>query len=135
LLLSVHFSEHAALLTRVSNLVDHSQAKMAVFRSVVGGYKGGQNGADDVLDTLFNIFDHDVEATANVAVGAAMLLTGVDDDKKKDLLAKVHTWRRDVRPLECAILIRLATDVIIPSIPSLLAAPGRLPLADSYAEG
>lgn len=103
-------SEHAALLTRVSNLVDHSQAKMAVFRSVVGGYKSGQNGADDVIDTLYNIFDHDVDATAHVAAGAAMLLTGIDDDKKKDLLAKVSSWRRDVRPLVVILPTRLRLD-------------------------
>lgn len=95
-MLALFRSEHSALLTRVSTLVDHSQAKMAVFRSVVGGYKSGQNGVDDVMDTLYNIFDHNVDATANIAAAAAMLLTGVDDDKKKSLINRTAVWRREV---------------------------------------
>lgn len=86
------FSRHAALLSRVSMLVNHSEAKLAVFRSVVSSFRSGQNGSRDVIDTIYNVLNRDVKATVMVVKAVEGLLIGVDQEKRSELLNAIGNW-------------------------------------------
>ncbi|KAL7417910.1 hypothetical protein BDY24DRAFT_437416 [Mrakia frigida] len=85
-------ARHAALLSRVSMLVNHSEAKLAVFRSVVSSFRSGQNGSRDVIDTIYNVLGRDVKSTVMVVKSVESLLTGVDQEKRTELLNAITSW-------------------------------------------
>ena len=92
LALYVFCSRHAALLSRVSTLVNHSESKLAVFRSVISSFRSGQNGSRDVIDTIYNILERDAKATVAIVKSVEGLLTGVDQDKRNELVQAVTSW-------------------------------------------
>ena len=72
--------------------MNHSEAKLAVFRSVISSFRSGQNGSRDVIDTFYNIFERDVKSTVAIVKSVEGLLTGVDQDKRTELLNAVNSW-------------------------------------------
>lgn len=79
-------------------LVNHSEAKLAVFRSVVSSFRSGQNGSRDVIDTIYNVLGRDVKSTVMVVKSVESLLTGVDQEKRTELLNAITSWGIAVGP-------------------------------------
>ncbi|KAL1405818.1 hypothetical protein Q8F55_007496 [Vanrija albida] len=87
-------SRHAALITRVSMLVNDSQTKMASFRSAIRQYKNNESGVKDMLDTVYHVLDEDADSTAGVLREVANLFNGDGEkDKQKAILEAVNAFR------------------------------------------
>lgn len=90
-------SRHAALLTRVSVLVKHSESALLAFRSVISQFRAGQNGPQDVIDTIYAILNRDVNNTVAIITSVESLLTGVDIEKRNSLKETLKRWASNER--------------------------------------
>lgn len=89
---------HAALLSRMSMLVNDSSTKLASFRSSVRQFKNNESSAKDMLDTLFNVLDQDPEATSGVVREIANLFDAPSDrDKQKAILEALNAFRIEIQ--------------------------------------
>lgn len=87
-------SRHTALLARVTMLVGDSEAKMQSFRSAVRQYKNNESAATDLIDTIFNVLDRDLEATTGVIREVAGLFDGDSEkDKQRAILEALNGFR------------------------------------------
>ncbi|OXG14726.1 cytoplasmic protein [Cryptococcus neoformans Tu401-1] len=91
-------SRHAELLSRVSMLTNDSATKLASFRSAVRSFKSNESGARDMVDSIFNIFERDLDVTVGIAREVAKLFGSEGDkDKEKDLIEALNTLRVEQR--------------------------------------
>lgn len=89
-------SRHAALLTRVSMLVNDSQTKMASFRSAIRQFKNNESGVKDMLDTVYHVLDEDADSTAGILREVANLFNGEGErEKQTAILEAVNAFRAE----------------------------------------
>lgn len=94
-------SRHAALLSRVSNLVSESTVKLSSFRSAVRQYRNNESSANDMIDTVYNVLDRDAEATMGVVREIASLFDGeTEKEKQVNVLEAVNAFRIEVNLTE-----------------------------------
>lgn len=88
------YSRHAALLSRIALLVQGNDNKLSSFRSAVRQFKNNESSAKDMIDTIFNVLDRDVESTVGVLREVAGLFD--DDEKSRAVLEAVNGFRIEV---------------------------------------
>lgn len=78
-------------------LVNDSSVKLQSFRSAVRQFRSNESGAKDMLDTVFNVLDRDVDATTGVMREIAGLFDGEGDrDKQRSVLEALNGFRVEV---------------------------------------
>lgn len=89
---------HAALLNRVSLLVNDSEVKLSSFRSAVRQFRTNESGAKDMVDTIFHVLDRDMDATSGVVREIAGLLElEKETEKNKSVLEALNGLRVEQR--------------------------------------
>lgn len=79
-------------------LTNDSATKLASFRSAVRSFKSNESGARDMVDSIFNIFERDLDVTVGIAREVAKLFGSEGDkDKEKDLIEALNTLRVEQR--------------------------------------
>ncbi|KAK8854623.1 hypothetical protein IAR55_003362 [Kwoniella newhampshirensis] len=92
------YRRHAELLSRVAMLTSDSTVKLSSFRSAVRQFKNNESGAKDLLDTLFHVFDRDVDTTAGIIREVASLFNGEGEaDKQNAILEALNAFRVEQR--------------------------------------
>jgi len=78
-------------------LVNDSNVKLQSFRSAVRQFRNNESGAKDMLDTVFNVLDRDVDATTGVLREIAGLFDGDSEkDKQRSVLEALNGFRVEV---------------------------------------
>lgn len=78
-------------------LVGDSDAKMQSFRAAVRQFKNNESAAKDLIDTVFNVLDRDLEATTGVIREVAGLFGGDSEkDKQRSILESLNSFRAQV---------------------------------------
>ena len=93
---------HNALITRVSFIVNHSENKLSSFRSAVRQFRNNESGPKDMIDTIFNVFDRDVNSTGGVVKEIANLFKD-DQEKTQNVLAALNAFRIEVSTASISI--------------------------------
>nr|XP_031863964.1 uncharacterized protein CI109_000608 [Kwoniella shandongensis]KAA5531036.1 hypothetical protein CI109_000608 [Kwoniella shandongensis] len=89
---------HAELLSRVAALTSESTVKLSSFRSAVRQFKNNESGAKDMVDTVFNVLDRDVDTTIGIVRELASLFNGEGEaDKQKAILEELNAFRVEQR--------------------------------------
>ncbi|KAK1927275.1 putative cytoplasm protein [Papiliotrema laurentii] len=89
---------HAALLARMGMLVNDSSTKLQSFRAAVRQYRNNESGARDMVDTIYNVLDQDVDATTGVVREIASLFESEGDkDKRGAVLEALNGFRIEQR--------------------------------------
>nr|XP_019011646.1 uncharacterized protein I206_03749 [Kwoniella pini CBS 10737]OCF50427.1 hypothetical protein I206_03749 [Kwoniella pini CBS 10737] len=87
-------TRHAELLSRVSMLVSDSPTKLSSFRSAVRSYKNNESAAKDMVDTIFHVFDRDLDTTTGVVREISSLFsTDADGEKERNVLEALNAFR------------------------------------------
>lgn len=90
-------SRHAALLSKITMLVSDNQNKLVSFRSAIRQYKNNESGSKDLIDTVFNVLDRDVQATVGVVRDVAGLFDSPGEaDKNRSLLEALNGFKVEV---------------------------------------
>ncbi|ORX38336.1 hypothetical protein BD324DRAFT_578052 [Kockovaella imperatae] len=85
---------HAALLSRVTMLVNESTVKLSSFRSAVRQFRNNESTANDMVDTIFHVLDRDVDATSSVVREVAGLFDGPEEQEKQSaILESLNAFR------------------------------------------
>lgn len=78
-------------------LVNDSNVKLQSFRSAVRQFRNNESGAKDMLDTVFNVLDRDVDPTTGVLREIAGLFDGDSEkDKQRSVLEALNGFRVEV---------------------------------------
>jgi len=75
-------------LGRLNNLAQNPAAAVPAVKAAIRGYRAHESSARDVISTIFNVLDQNLEHTASVVNGVVDLLD--EEDKKQDLLS---SWK------------------------------------------
>ncbi|WVQ68449.1 uncharacterized protein L199_006657 [Kwoniella botswanensis] len=87
-------TRHAELLSRVSMLVSDSPTKLSSFRSAVRSYKNNESTAKDMVDTIFHVFDRDLDTTTGIVREISSLFSGDGDGEKgRNVLEALNAFR------------------------------------------
>ncbi|WWC63500.1 uncharacterized protein I303_106103 [Kwoniella dejecticola CBS 10117] len=87
-------TRHAELLSRVSMLVGDSPTKLSSFRSAVRSYKNNESTAKDMVDTIFHVFDRDLDTTTGIVREISSLFSGEGDgEKERNVLEALNAFR------------------------------------------
>ncbi|WWC90552.1 uncharacterized protein L201_005488 [Kwoniella dendrophila CBS 6074] len=87
-------TRHAELLSRVAMLVQDSQNKLSSFRSAVRSYKNNESTAKDMVDTIFHVFDRDLDTTTGIVREISTLFSGDGDgEKERNVLEALNAFR------------------------------------------
>ncbi|WRT68595.1 uncharacterized protein IL334_005573 [Kwoniella shivajii] len=87
-------TRHAELLSRVAMLVSDSPTKLSSFRSAVRSYKNNESAAKDMVDTIFHVFDRDLDTTTGIVREISSLFSGEGDgEKERNVLEALNAFR------------------------------------------
>ncbi|WVQ79743.1 hypothetical protein IAT38_001843 [Cryptococcus sp. DSM 104549] len=91
-------TRHAELLSRVAMLTGDSTTKLSSFRSAVRQFKTNESSARDMVDTLFNVLDRELEPTTGIVREIASLFVGEGEkDKLTATLEALNALRIEQR--------------------------------------
>ena len=74
-------------------LVNESENKLQSFRSAVRQYRNNESGARDMVDTIFNVLEQDVDSTTGVV---SLFESEGDNDKRGAILEALNGFRIEV---------------------------------------
>ncbi|PSR73710.1 hypothetical protein PHLCEN_2v10450 [Hermanssonia centrifuga] len=86
---------HTAFLARVSLVASNPNNAIPAVKAAVRSYRTNESGARDLISTIWNISDRNLEGTAGVINSLVELLE--DEDKKKDLLQAWNGFKIEQR--------------------------------------
>lgn len=86
-------------MARLANLTSSSTAASTSVRLAVRSYRASESSARDLISTIYNLVNRDLEASASLIVPLVDLLD--DEEKKRDLLAAYNGFKIEV----CFILM------------------------------
>lgn len=81
-------------MARVAGLTSNSSSAATVVRLAVRSYRASESAARDLISTVYNLVDRDLEATASLIVPLVDLLDS--EEKKRDLLAAYNGFKIEV---------------------------------------
>lgn len=81
-------------MARVASLTSNSSSAPTVVRLAVRSYRDSESAARDLISTIYNLVDRDLEATASLIVPLVDLLD--NEEKKQDLLAAYNGFKIEV---------------------------------------
>lgn len=86
---------HATFITRLQHMAPNPNNAAAAVRAAMRGYRANESSARDLISTVWNVLDHNLDDTASIINGVVDLLE--EDEKKRDLLAAWNGFKIEVR--------------------------------------
>ncbi|KAG9310051.1 hypothetical protein JVU11DRAFT_10094 [Chiua virens] len=86
---------HAAFVARLQNVAPNPNNAVAAVKAAMYGYRANESSARDLISTVWNVLDHNLDDTASIINGVVDLLE--EDDKKRDLLAAWNGFKIEQR--------------------------------------
>lgn len=88
------FRRHAAFLSRLSSLAPNPQGAINAVKGAIRSYRGHESGARDVISTVWNVLDRNLDGTASIINGIVDILD--DEEKKNELLGAWNGFKVEV---------------------------------------
>ena len=88
------FRRYSALLARVSSAAPNPNAAIPAVKAAVRSYRANESAARDLISTIWNILDNNLEGTAGIINALVEYLD--EEDKKKDLLQAWNGFKIEV---------------------------------------
>ncbi|KAF5364596.1 hypothetical protein D9758_005587 [Tetrapyrgos nigripes] len=89
------FERHTAFLTRLQSLAPNPAMAIPVVKAAIRGYRSSESSAKDLISTVWNVLDRQLDQTASIINAFVDLLD--DEDKKKDLLSSWNSFEVEQR--------------------------------------
>lgn len=86
---------HAAFITRVQSLATNPNTAVPAVKAAIRGFRASETSARDLISTIWNILDQNLEHTASIVNAFVDLLD--QEDKKTDLLSSWKGFAIEVR--------------------------------------
>lgn len=86
-----------AFISRVQSLAPNPTNAAPAVKAAVRGYRASESSARDLILTIFNVLDNNLDHTASIVNGLVDLLD--EEEKKQDLLASWRGFNIEVRVL------------------------------------
>ncbi|KAH9950224.1 hypothetical protein B0H21DRAFT_562086 [Amylocystis lapponica] len=86
---------NSALITRINTLAPNATTAVPVIQSAIRSYRVSESAARDLISTVWNILDRNLDGTASIVNFLVDLIDG--DDKKRDLLAAWNGFKIEQR--------------------------------------
>ena len=84
-----------SLVSRLANLAPNPTTAVPVVRAAIRSYRTSESGARDLISTVWNVLDRNLDGTASVVNALVDLVD--EEDKKRDLLAAWNGFKVEVR--------------------------------------
>ena len=85
---------HAAFITRLQNIAPNPNNAVTAVKAAMRGYRANESSARDLISTVWNILDHNLDDTASIINAVVDLLE--EEEKKRDLLAAWNGFKIEV---------------------------------------
>ena len=85
----------SALVARLTGLAPNPTNAVPAVKAAIRGYRASESSARDLISTVWNILDRNLDGTASVVNSLVDLVE--EDDKKRDLLAAWNGFKVEVR--------------------------------------
>ena len=85
----------AAFITRLQHVAPNPTNAAAAVKAAMRGYRANESSARDLILTVWNVLDHNLDDTASIINGVVDLLE--EEEKKRDLLAAWNGFKIEVR--------------------------------------
>jgi len=92
---SPNYRRYAAFTSRLHSLAPHPTTAIPAVKAAMRGFRTSESSARDLISTIWNIMDQDMDDTAGVVNAVVDLLE--EEDKKKDLLTSWNRFKIEVR--------------------------------------
>ncbi|KAH7889140.1 hypothetical protein F5I97DRAFT_1777984, partial [Phlebopus sp. FC_14] len=92
---SIVAERHNALMARLQSLAQNSANASAAVKAAIRGYKANETSARDLISTVWNVLDNDLDNTASIVNGVVDLLD--EEEKKRDLLSSWNDFKIEQR--------------------------------------
>jgi E3 ubiquitin-protein ligase ZNF598 len=93
-LIQPRLRRHTAFLTRLQSLAPNPAMAVPVVKAAIRGYRSSESSAKDLISTVWNVLDRQLDQTASIINAFVDLLD--DEDKKKDLLSSWNSFEIEV---------------------------------------
>lgn len=110
------------MISRLHSLATNPTTAVPAVKAAMRGYRASESSARDLISTIWNIFDGNLEHTASIINAFVDLLE--EEDKKQDLLASWKGFAVEVRDFEFLLNLWL--------INALTAATSAIPRVGAY---
>lgn len=90
-----HIRRSAALVARVSVLTSNSTTAVPAIKAAVQSYRSSESGPRDLISTVFNIVNCELDGTASLVSFIVDVLD--DEEKRRELLAAWNGFKIEVR--------------------------------------
>jgi E3 ubiquitin-protein ligase ZNF598 len=91
----VHVRRHTAFIARINALTSNSTSAVPAVKAAVQSYRTSESGPRDLISTVFNVVNRDLDGTASLMNSIVELLD--DEDKRRELLANWNGFKIEVR--------------------------------------
>ncbi|KAF8447367.1 hypothetical protein L210DRAFT_3609760 [Boletus edulis BED1] len=85
----------AAFIMRLQHIAPNPNSAVAAVKAAMRGYRANELSARDLISTVWNVLDHDLDDTASIINGVVDLLE--EEEKKRDLLAAWNGFKIEQR--------------------------------------
>ena len=92
---------YSALLARVTSVALNSNAALPAVKAAIRSYRANESAARDLISTVWNISDRNLEGAAGIINGVVEYIE--EEDKKKDLLQAWNGFKIEVRTLPAVL--------------------------------
>ncbi|KAG6831162.1 hypothetical protein H0H87_005987 [Tephrocybe sp. NHM501043] len=79
---------HSVFIARLQSLTNNSETAVSVVKAAIRGYRASESSAKDLISTIWNVLDQNLEHTASIINAFVDLLD--QEEKKQDLLS---SWK------------------------------------------
>ncbi|KAG8217953.1 hypothetical protein J3R82DRAFT_6124 [Butyriboletus roseoflavus] len=86
---------HAAFITRLQNVAPNPNNAATAVKAAMRGYRANESSARDLISTVWNVLDHNLDDTASIINGVIDLLE--EEEKKRYLLAAWNSFKIEQR--------------------------------------
>ncbi|KAG6370057.1 hypothetical protein JVT61DRAFT_12459 [Boletus reticuloceps] len=101
----------AAFITRLQHIAPNPNSAVAAVKAAMRGYRVNELSARDLISTVWNVLDHDLDDTASIINGVVDLLE--EEEKKRDLLAAWNGFKIEVRINPSSLSHHPSTDAVL----------------------
>lgn len=95
MLLRCLFRRHASFLSRLQTIARNPTNALPAVKAAIRGYRSNEVTARDIISTIWNILDNNLDDTASIINGVVDLLD--DEEQKSNLLASWNGFKIEVR--------------------------------------
>ncbi|KII88284.1 hypothetical protein PLICRDRAFT_29860 [Plicaturopsis crispa FD-325 SS-3] len=86
---------HDMFIARLQSLTPNSANAVAAVKTAIRGYRASETSARDLISTVWNVLDRNLDDTASIVISLVDLLE--EEDKKKDLLGSWNGFKIEQR--------------------------------------